>query len=309
MARIVYPTDFLKRTILFYDMEKKHTADGANSPLIAFLTQEGINLANDKAATDKAVKNDNLFSSTSRKAEDHTEDRNNLFVPAFKHLKEMIQLLKSFYRGNAKELGRWGATVDRERVVYPPDFLHRSELYKLVYAKHIAMGAASPLLPFLTKNQIDFDAEKADVDNACLIHQKMEQAKRDAEQYREARDKFFNPVFTHVRSIGAFLKALYVNNSKELGHWGYTVDDSPPKPRRNPRSVPAGGQITIKNVISNTEFRNTGDTILVLYKGSTSSDEGISVNAGDKANIPKNFTTLSIVNQNSDKKGKCSLVY
>ena len=274
-----------------------------------FRSQEGINLANDKAATDKAVKNDNLFSSTSRKAEDHTEDRNNLFVPAFKHLKEMIQYLKSFYRGNAKELGHWGATVDRERVVYPPDFLHRSELYKLVYAKHIAMGAASPLLPFLANNDIDFDADKADVDAAVLVHAKMEQAKRDAEDYREERDLKFNSVMRHLRSIGAFLKALYVNNTKQLGDWGYTVDDSPPKPRRHPRSVPAGGQITVKKVISDTEFRNSGSTTLVLYKENAASEEGISVNAGNRANIPKNFTALSVVNQNSDQKGKCSLVY
>ena len=132
---------------------------------------------------------------------------------------------------------------------------------------------------------------------------------RDAEKYSELRDKFFDPVMAHVRMIAQYLKSLYVDNPKELGDWGYTVDDSPPKPRRHPRSVPAGGQITIKKVIGDTEFRNAGGTILVLCEESTPTEEGISVDAGDKANIPKSFTTLSIVNQNSDQKGKCSLVY
>lgn len=309
MARIKYPTDFLSRTGLFYNMDKKHTADGASSPLIAFLAQEGIDLAVDKAATDEAVKNDNLFGSTSRKAEDHTEDRNNLFVPSFKHLKQMMQFLKSFYRGNVKELGCWGATVDSERVVYPPDFLHRSKLYKLVYKKHIAMGATSPLLPFLASNQIDFDAEKADVDKACLVHSKMEQAKRNSEDYREARDNFFNPVFSHVRAIGAFLKALYVNNSKELGHWGYTVDDSPPKPYRKKRKVRSGKPNTIKKVVTGTLFHNTGPTTLVFYKGSTVSGEGIAVNAREKASIPKGYTTITVVNQSMDEFGKCSVKF
>jgi len=309
MARIKYSHDFLKRSTLFYAVEEKHSHDGASSPLIAFLAQQGIDLVKDKEATDKAVAADDLFGNTSRLAEDHTQDRNNLFNPAFKELKNMIQYLKSLYVGNAKELGNWGVTVDLEHVVYPPDFVHRVELYKLVYAKHVEMGAGSPLLPFLANNDIDFDADKADVDAAALVHEKMEQAKRDAENHREERDLKFNPVMRHVRQIGGFLKALFTDNSKNLGDWGYTVDDSPRRPYIKKRIIKIGKPSTIKHVVIGSLFRNTGTTTLSIFSGNEVIGEGIVVNPTNKVIIPKGFDTITVINQSINKKGECTVKF
>ena len=310
MARIKYPHDFLKQTELFKKIKAKHDADGAGSVLNPYLSEQGINMDKDKSDTDKAITKNKLFDKAEKEAEDYTQDRNTLFDPAFANMKDGFQFLKKLYRGNPAELGHWGATVNGNAIVHPPDFLKRVELFKTYKAKHDSYPAgSSPLAPFLSENKIDMDDDETDVTAAKAKHKSAKQTEKDAEDLREERDKLFDPVMEHVRGMGQYLKGLYVKHPKHLGQWGYTVDDSPPKPRRHPRSVPAGGQITIKKVIGDTEFRNAGGTILVLCEESTPTEEGISVDAGDKANIPKSFTTLSIVNQNSDQKGKCSLVY
>lgn len=310
MARIKYPHDFLKQTELFKEIKARHDADGAGSVLNPYLTKQGINLVTDLADTKSAIAKNKLFEQAEKDAEDFTQDRNKLFDPVFTNMKDGFQFLKKLYRGNPAELGHWGATVNKNAIVYPPDFLKRVDLFTDYKEKHDSYpGDSSPLAPFLAENEINMDDDETDAGEATTNHNNAKQTEKDAEDLREERDKLFDSVMEHVRGMGQYLKGLYVKHPKHLGQWGYTVDDSPPKPRRHPRSVPASGQITIKNVISDTEFRNTGSTILVLYKGSTTSDEGISVNADDEANIPKNFTTLSIVNQNSNKKGKCSLVY
>jgi hypothetical protein len=231
MARINYPEDFLNQTVLFENMKTKHDADGAGSPLNDFLTQQGIDLVADEAATGSAIDTNKLFDSTSKAAEDNTQDRNNLFDPVFDRLKTEVQFLKKFYAGNPAELGNWGVTVNGNAIVYPPDFLNRVELFKTFKIHHDSFPGSSPLDPFLTQQNINLNDDLADTAAAEVLHATMEQAKKNAEDLREERDISFDPVMGHVRLIGQFLKSLFVDHPKHLGDWGYVVDDSPRDPK------------------------------------------------------------------------------
>lgn len=296
MARIKYPTDFLKRIELFKDIKKKHDSDGGSSPLIPFLNQHNINLGTDEAATQEATQKDNLFSQNTRNAEEATEARNNLFRPVFTRLRGSVQYLKGYYKGSEKDLGDWGITVNKNRVAYPAAFLRRAKVFESFQERHDALGAASPLEPYLAEHNIDLAADGADVTEAVKKHNQMEQAKKNAEDLREKRDLLFNPVFAHVRAIGQYLKALYVANEKRLGDWGYTVDDSPRKSRKANITIRPGETRTVKRLLNGRELFNNGPAVLVLRKGSKEGNEGVELQPGEGFTVKRGWSVLTVVN-------------
>ena len=172
MARIKYPKDFLSRTKLFKNLKEKNDADGPASPLIPFLTQHDIDLNADNSDTDEANQQNDQFETADLNGEDQTQERNILFNPVFSDLKDILQFLKKLYTGNAKELGLWGATVDEERIVYPPHFLKRTQLFRDVNKKHNSFPAgSSPLSSFLVQNEIDMAAHLAATTKAETAHE------------------------------------------------------------------------------------------------------------------------------------------
>ncbi len=304
MARINYPEDFLKQCILFKEIKKRHDDDGADSVIIPFLTQKGIDLTADETATNEALAQHTLFEKTDKKGEDCTQDRDNLFHPVVKNMKHELQFLKKFYAGNVKELGNWGVQVDGNRIVYPPGFLKLAGLFKEVKKKHDKLGDESPLIPFLTQNKIDVDADEQNTAKAEARHVLKEQAKMDAEKYSEARDKLFDPVMAKLRLIGAYLKSLYVSNPKHLGNWGYTVDDSPRNPRFRIAGIATGGSRTLTGVKLKSEVENTGATALLLHKGKTVSPDPVALPAGMKHTIERGWGTMTVENENPTEKGE-----
>ena len=54
MARLTIPGDFISQLTLLSNIKAKNDEDGATSPLIPFLTQQGINLNDDAAAGNAA---------------------------------------------------------------------------------------------------------------------------------------------------------------------------------------------------------------------------------------------------------------
>lgn len=306
MARIKYPKDFVRRADLFKDIKKKHDTDGGSSVLIPFLTQNSIDLATDNTNTDKAIEQDNLFGKADREGEEYTQARNNLFNPVMKNVKDELQFLKKLYVGNPKELGHWGATVDEERIVYPKHFLQRTQLLKDIKKRHDTLGATSPLNPFLVQNDIDMAADLADTIEAEKKHDKKEQAKRDAEMYSEKRDNLFDPVMENMRGIGQYLKGFFVNNPKELGHWGYTVDDSPRKPKQRTATIQANDQRTIKAIKLGSRVENTGEVELKLHKGKKSGIGAMDLPPQSSYEIVRGWGTITVVNTSPSKAGKIS---
>ena len=307
MARIKYPKDFLNQTELFKIIKAKHDEDPLTSPITPFLSQTGIDMDKDDTNTDKALKNDTLYDKTDKKGEDYTQDRNNLFNPVLKNMKSELQFLKKLYVENTKELGHWGAQVDEERVVYPTDFLLLTQLFKDVHAKHQSFPAgSSPLALFLVQNDIDIDADLVKTTKAETKHDKKEQAKRDAEKYSELRDKFFNPVMAHVRMIAQYLKSLYVDNPKELGDWGYTVDDSPRKPRFRTTTIAAGSTRSLRGIKLLSKVENSGAVGLLLHKGKTAGKEPVVLPVAGKFTIRRGWGILRVENENQRENGKIS---
>lgn len=305
MARINYPEDFIKQTILFKTMKAKHDGDAAGSPITPFLTQKGIDLAADETATDEALAHHSNFVKTARKAEDHTEDRNNLFEPVMERLKKELQFLKKFYAGNTHELGDWGATIDEERIVYPPDFLSRAQLLKDVHEKHNDFsGGTSPLSPFLTQNEIDLDADLADTTAAEVIHALKEQAKKDAEKYSEARHDTFSPVINNLRAIGAYLKSLYVSSQKKLGDWGYEVDDSARPPQWRTAAIAPDNSRTLTGVKLNSQAENTGTVELLLHKGEAIGEEPVALPPEMRFTIKRGWGTITVQNTDQTEEGE-----
>ena len=79
MARINYPETFLRLIKLFFNIKARHDAQGADSPLIAFLAKQEIDLEADQTATNSAKTKDKLFDEKEREAEKLTMQRDKLF--------------------------------------------------------------------------------------------------------------------------------------------------------------------------------------------------------------------------------------
>lgn len=238
MSRINYPADFIERTNLFYAIEKKHTEDGADSPLTDFLTQKEIDLAKNKTKTDSAVVSHKAFTKQSDASEDFKEKRDNFWKPVMSDFRMEAQHIKAFYKGNPKQLGDWALRVDgKSRIVFPEEFKAVSDMFLEFYKKYKELGDKSPLNKFLKANEIDIAQDKADTDEAQIAHKEMGKADKAAEKFRKQRDTDFDPVFKDIRDIGQFLKSLFAKNPKKLGDWGFTIDDSPlPKKPKPPTS-------------------------------------------------------------------------
>jgi len=64
-------------------------------------------------------------------------------------MKKSFQYLKKFYAKNPAELGLWGATMNGNAIVYPPEFEELVKLFRAMKTKHDSFGpGASPLTAF-----------------------------------------------------------------------------------------------------------------------------------------------------------------
>ena len=303
--RINYPELFLKLTELFKKIKAKHDADGAGSVLNPFLTEQGINLGNDLIATNSAIAKNKLFEQAEKDAEDFTQDRNKLFDSVFDNMTDGFQFLKKLYRGNPAELGHWGATVNGNAIVYPPEFIKRAELFETYKAKHDSYpGDSSPLNPFLIVNEIDMDDDEADVAAAEGEHKSAKQTEKDAEDLREERDNFFDPVMKNVRGMGQYLKGLYVKHPKHLGQWGYTIDDSPRDPKWRTATINPADTRTLTGVKLGSQAENTGTIDLLLHKGKEVSSAPVNLPTEMRFTIKRGWGTMTVENIDPSQEGE-----
>jgi hypothetical protein len=305
MARINYPEEFVRQTALFKKMKAKHDADGPGSPITPFLTQQGIDLVADDAATDSATDTNLIFQDLDRGAEDETQDRNNLFDPVMDRLRGEVQFLKKFYKGNPAELGLWGVTVNGNKIVYPPEFLNLVQLFKDFKNKHDSFGpGTSPLSPYLTQHSIDMADDLSDVNDAETKHNSAKQKEKDAEDKREERDNFFDPVMDNVRGIAQYLKGLYDDHEKHLGLWGYEVDDSPRDPRFKETTILPGVPKTITGIKLNSQVENTGTIDLLLHKGDEVGANPVTLHPEMRFTVLRGWGTMTVESGDPAQEGK-----
>lgn len=306
MARIVYPEDFNAQRTLLTHIKARHDADGTDSPLTAFLDQQGIDLAAD-ATTGVAAEGHNVAHvEASRQAENFRQLRDNTFDPVFTRMKGSVQFLKSFYKGNERELGNWGITIDgKARVVYPPSFIERSELFQAFFTAYNGTPVTdSPLKPYLTQHNIVMSTEKSTTTVAIAYNTQFVNKGAESKNETEQRDNIWRPVMVHVRAIGDFLKKLYAGNERALYAWGFTVDEAIKAPKLRVTSLEIGGQTTNSGVIIGGTFTNIGTGELHLFKGKDISGTPQTVHPGESVGMLKGYSTITVVNPNTLTAGK-----
>ena len=309
MARLIFPSNFLAQQLLKTLFVKKHTVDGAASPVTPFLTERGITIASLEAASTQAI----LFNEQSKllhqQSENYKKQRDLLFAPSFAGVKKSAQFLKRFF-AEPHALADWFLTVDgKSRLVWPTDFLGQQQVAKEFWEKHLSFApGASPLTAFLTENNLNATALLADAEAALLKNQTFVLAQGDAEEATKARDLVWAPAAANLLAIGNFLMGLFAKNQKKAADWGYVVDDSPRAPRLRVTTLKVGEQKTITSVLVGGTVENIGETSLHLYRGKTTVGTPTILEIGDAMGVLKGWSTITVVNPDGLKSGKVQML-
>lgn len=305
MARIIYPEDFLRQTVLLQSIKAKHDADGPASVLLAFLTQQGIDLVADTTARTNASTKEGVRMALKTEAEDMREKRDLFFKPVMKHLRDYFQFLKAFYKPNFAEVGYWGANITvTGRIVYPPSFLNRLQMADNFFTKYDSYDPnPTPLDPYLTQHGLTIAADVEQAGFARDSNDLFTQLSAEAEDATQDRNNLWNPVMGHIRKIGGFLIKLYNTNPRELGYYGFIVDESPRAPKQVKSKVLLLGQVTATSLVIGGTFKNIGSIPLTVYKGSTASGEGVVVLPGEMYGIAAGFSTITVKNLSDTETG------
>lgn len=311
MARIIYASDYVSQRKLSDNVTAKHTADGAASPLIAMLAENGIDLAADATAAAQADTHETQRLKHARNAEAFEQAAMLVVKTLSTNVRAIAQMLKKFYANDIQKLGAWSLTVNGKRIVIPatPDGLKTLiEAIKAKHATYVPPGT-SPLAVFLTENpninltQMVIDAGQAVTDNDAAEAQRMQKESR-----KQQRDVLWNPVMAHMRVIGSFLAGVFVGKEKRAGDWGYTVDDSPRAPKKQTTTVPIGSAKKISNVAIGGTLENVGAVALHVYKGGTTVGTPVIVPPGEMLGMTKGYSTITVVNPDTLTPGKFTVL-
>lgn len=104
------------------------------------------------------------------------------------------------------------------------------ELAKSVYEKHLAEGSKSILNEL---DGLDWAVTGPTIARCLGNHKEAEMHSKKAEELYLLRDNDLGPIREYLRASKNILKGKYAKNTKALGDWGFTVDDTP-KPK-NPK--------------------------------------------------------------------------
>jgi hypothetical protein len=307
MARIIFPENFLFQRLLFDSVKEKHESYAAGtSPIEAFINQHAIDFTVDETAVDSAAALENTRSKKSKQAEDRTQKRNLAWNPVFANVRDYYQFLKRFYKPNYMEVGNWGAPITTTgKIAYAPDYAARTIMFEDLKEQYDTFSPAgsSPLDAYLAQHSKSITTDNTAMEASRVFALEAVAIAKEAEDATEDRNNEMNPVDVHLRSIGNFLMALYTTNPKELGHWGFTVDDSPRAPKQVVSKVKLSSQVTVNGVIIGGTFKNIGPVPLKVYKGSTATGEGVTVLPDEVFGIAKGFSIITVVNTSNTTTG------
>ena len=110
------------------------------------------------------------------------------------------------------------------RIIYASDYVSQRKLLDTVNAKHIADGAASPLIAMLAENSIDLAADATSAGQADTHETQRLKHGRNAETFEQAAKLAVKKLTTKVRAIAQLLKKFYHDDIQKLGAWSITVN-------------------------------------------------------------------------------------
>lgn len=312
MARIVFPENFLFQQILFDLVKEKHESYPAGtSPIEAFVIQHDIDFTVDGTAVDNAGGHERERSKKTKEAEDLTEKRNLTWDPVFANMRDYYQFLKKFYKPNYMELGNWGAPITTTgKISYPSAFNARTVIFEALKEKYdtYAPAGSSPLDAYLTQHDKSISDDNTAMEAGRGFALQAVNIAKEAEDDTQDRNNEMDSVDGHLHAIGNFLMALYNTNPKELGYWGYTVDDSPRAPKQVVSKVKLSSNKTVNGVIIGGTFKNIGTVPLNVYKGKTASAAGVSVLPGEVLGMAAGFSIITVENTSSTTTGTFSVL-
>lgn len=111
----------------------------------------------------------------------------------------------------------------KPRVNIPKNPAQKLDLASKIYAKHTSMAATSPLNALQSHT---WTANGPEVANAQTLNQQAEEYNRLAEEAYRKRDLLMYEIDESIKSTRDLLLGIYRDNPKELGQWGFEVDDS-----------------------------------------------------------------------------------
>lgn len=312
MARIIFPENFLFQRLLFSAVKEKYESyPVATSPIEAFINQHAIDFTVDETAVQNAANFEHARSKKTKQSEDRTQKRNLAWDSVFANVRDYYQFLKRFYKPNYMEVGNWGAPITTTgKIAYAPSYADRTMMFedlKEKYETFMPVGS-SPLDPYLVQNKKSISVDAAAMEASRVFALEALALTKEAEDATEDRNNEMNPVDGHLRSIGNFLMTLYSTNPKELGNWGFTVDDSLRAPKQVVSKVKLSSEVTVSSCTIGGTFKNIGTVSLHVHKGKAASGVGITVLPGEVYGIAKGFNTITIVNASTTTTGVCSVL-
>ena len=111
----------------------------------------------------------------------------------------------------------------KPRVNIPKNPAQKLDLASKIYAKHSSMSDTSPLNALQSHT---WTANGPEVANAQTLHQQAEDYNRQAEEAYRKRDLLLSEIDESIKSTRDLLLGIYRDNPKELGQWGFEVDDT-----------------------------------------------------------------------------------
>jgi len=298
MAHIVLPDGVTSELKLLKAVNKKHTDDGASSPLNVYLTQNEIDL--DKAELDGAMAEtmDTSRIFLNSQGRNYYQLRDINFHPVISRLKAEVQHLKGIYHNNPKELVNWGINIEGDaKVTYPSGFGDLCTTAILFFTKHLSFAAGkSPLNDYLLQHHIDVAADKATIATAIDFHDKAVVAIGQAESLTQQRNILWAHSVSHLKGIGNFLMKFYGENTKGVVNYGFVVDNSVSKAKIVKTKIKLLDKITLKGVVIGGTITNIGAEDVHLYKGITTTGNPIILKPGEKHGVAKGFSIVTISN-------------
>jgi len=145
--RITFATTFSEWVKLFKKVKPKVLALPTPNTIDSYMTENGVDLANDETDVDAADAANTLADEKEKSAEKHTKAGNLLMKQPMKDHRKCCQNLKTIYRTNVHKLGDWGITVDNEsKIVYKTNADDHAVEIKALITKHGTFPAGtSPL--------------------------------------------------------------------------------------------------------------------------------------------------------------------
>lgn len=111
----------------------------------------------------------------------------------------------------------------KPRVNIPKNPTQKLDLASRIFAKHTSMAVASPLNALQSHT---WTVNGPEVANAQTFNQQAEEYSRQAEEAYRKRDLLLSELDESIKSTRDLLLGIYRDNPKELGQWGFEVDDS-----------------------------------------------------------------------------------